>query len=498
MPSAAPNTLFLMTDQHRVDTLPCYGNTIVRTPGLDRIAASGTRFDRMYTPTAICTPARASLLTGLQPFRHGLLVNPERGHGQIELADTVPTWSQTLADAGYNVGHSGKWHVGRDRGPEHYAIEGEHMPGALNPFDFAPYLAWLQQKGLPAFGTREAMFSTAHNGTGRGHLFAARLTQPFEGTIENYIADRALALLDRYAGEFKASGKPFVLTASWFGPHLPYLIPDEYYDMYDPADVQLPASFAEQFVGKPAIQQRYSEYWGVDSFTPDQWRKLIAVYWGYVSMIDRAIVRLLDRLDGRGLWDNTNIVFTADHGEFTGAHRMHDKGPGMYEDIYRIPGLVRIPGQKPQVRSELVSLIDLTTTLLDIGGVADAMPTDGRSLVPLVCGEAVPDWRTEIVAEFHGHHFPYAQRMICDARYKLVVSPESINELYDLQEDPDELLNLHEDPAYRAIRDALAARLYRELVERGDPTFSWLTYMAPIGDARVGDVDGVADRVYQR
>jgi arylsulfatase A-like enzyme len=190
-------------------------------------------------------------------------------------------------------------------------------------------------------------------------------------------------------------------------------------------------------------------------------------------------------------------VFTADHGEFTGAHRMHDKGPGMYEDIYRIPGLLRIPGHRPQARSELVSLIDLTTTLLDFAGLDGAMPTDGRSVAPLVRGEIVPDWRNEIVTEFHGHHFPYAQRMICDARYKLVVSPESINELYDLQDDPDELVNLYEDEAHRAIRDGLAGRLYRELVDRGDPTFSWLTYMAPIGDARVGDVDGVADRVYQ-
>jgi len=498
MPSTSPNTLFLMTDQHRVDTLPCYGNRVVRTPNLDRIAGSGTRFERMYTPTAICTPARASLITGLQPFRHGLLVNPERGRGQVELPEGVPTWSQTLADAGYNVGHSGKWHVGRDFGPDHYGIEGEHMPGALNPFDFPPYTAWLAEQGLPPFGTCDAVFSTAPNGTGRGHLFAARLTQPFEATVENYIAERALTLLERYAAEYRATGKPFVLTASWFGPHLPYLIPDRYFDMYDPADVELPASFAESFAGKPPIQKRYSEYWGADNFTRDEWRKLIAVYWGYVTMIDDAIGRLLAGLDAHGLWDETNIIFTADHGEFTGAHRMHDKGPGMYEDIYRIPGLVRIPGEAPQVRSELVSLIDISATLLDLGGAAGAMPTDGRSLVPLVRGEAVPDWRHEIVAEFHGHHFPYSQRMLRDDRYKLVVSPESVNELYDLETDPDELRNLYDEPDYETVRDGLAQRLYRELVERDDPAFSWLTYMAPIGAARVGDVDGVADRVYQR
>jgi arylsulfatase A-like enzyme len=495
MVAAARNTLFLMTDQHRVDTLPFYGNRTVRTPALSRIAATATRFDRMYTPTAICTPARASLLTGLQPFRHGLLVNPERGQGQVELPDGIATWSGALAAAGYNVGHAGKWHVGRDRGPEHYGIQGEHMPGALNPFDYLPYRAWLAENGLPGFAARGGMFSKAANRAGRGHLFAARLEQPYEATIENFIADRALALLEPFAAEFRRAGRPFVLTASWFGPHLPYLIPDDYFDLYDPADVALPASFAETFAGKPAVQKRYSEYWGVDCFTPDEWRKLIAVYWGYVTLIDHAIGRLLDALDALGLWDDTNIIFTADHGEFTGAHRLHDKGPGMYEDIYRIPGLIRVPGGPSQVRSELVSLIDLPATLLDIAGIPDAMATDGRSLLPIVLGESSPGWRSDIVAEFHGHHFPYAQRMIRDERYKLVVNPESVDELYDLALDPHELRNVHDAPAYRDIRDELSARLYRELVARGDPAYSWMTYMSPIGSARAGDMDGVADRV---
>jgi arylsulfatase A-like enzyme len=166
----------------------------------------------------------------------------------------------------------------------------------------------------------------------------------------------------------------------------------------------------------------------------------------------------------------------------------------MYEDIYRIPGLVSVPGGSPQARGELVSLIDLPATLLDIAGIPDALTTDGRSLLPLVLGET-PGWRSEIVAEFHGHHFAYAQRMIRDERYKLVVNPESIDELYDLALDPDELRNVHDVPTYRAIREELCARLYRELVARGDPAYSWMTYMSPIGGARAGDMDGVADRV---
>ncbi|WP_345397100.1 sulfatase-like hydrolase/transferase [Nonomuraea salmonea] len=151
-----------MTDQHRVDTLGCYGNPVIRTPALDGLAAEGARFDRFYTPTAICTPARASLFTGLHPFRHGLLVNPERnGGGRDEVAEHHPVLSAPLQAAGYNMGHVGKWHIGRERGPEHYGIDGEHLPGALNPFHHPSYQQWLKEQGHPPFAVERPVFGKA-------------------------------------------------------------------------------------------------------------------------------------------------------------------------------------------------------------------------------------------------------------------------------------------------------------------------------------------------
>ncbi|MGI8418630.1 MAG: sulfatase-like hydrolase/transferase [Nakamurella sp.] len=490
------NFLFLMTDQHRADTLPCYGNTVVRTPNLDRIARNGTVFERFYTPTAICTPARASLVTGLHPFRHGMFVNPERAGGaQTEIPAHLTLLSQPLQQAGYRVGQVGKWHIGRDRGPEFYGMDGEHLPGALNPFHHPSYQAWLAENGFPPFAVSEPVFGVAENGSGRGHLIAGRLEQPVEATMERFITAQALDLLRKYAAGRPVDRPPFWLTCSWFGPHLPYLIPSEYYDMYDPSLVELPASMAETFEGKPPVQRHYSKYWSTDSFDADQWRKLIAVYWGYVTLIDECIGMLLDELEALGIDDRTAVVFTADHGEFTGAHRLNDKGPAMYEDIYRIPGLVRVPGNPPQRRREFASLVDLAPTMLDLAGAAPVDAHDGRSLAPLLAGEAVPDWREEIVAEFHGHHFPYSQRMIRDERYKLVYNPESIHELYDLQLDPHELRNVYSAPVYKAVRDDLESRLYRELVRRGDPAHAWMTYMTHVGQDRAPDVDGVADNL---
>ncbi|MFE9722846.1 sulfatase-like hydrolase/transferase [Streptomyces sp. NPDC005794] len=470
------NLLFLMTDQHRVDTLGCYGNPHVATPNLDRLAATGTRFDRFYTPTAICTPARASLLTGQAPFRHRLLANYERNVGYLEdLREDAFTFPAALAERDYRLGLIGKWHGGTHRNAASYGFEGPDLPGWHNPVDHPDYLAYLEKQGLPPYRISEPIRGTSPGGN-PGNLLAARLHQPVEATFEYYLTTRAIEHLERYA----AGDEPFFLATHFFGPHLPYLLPDAYFDLYDPELVELPPSIAETFEGKPPVQRNYSAHWAFDTIPIETTRKLIAVYWGYVTLIDEQIGRVLTRLDELGLSENTSVFFTADHGEFTGAHRLHDKGPAMYEDIYRIPGIIRIPGAAPQVRDELVSLTDCTATLLELAGCDPAPAVDSRSLVPLVMGE-IPDWPSELVAEFHGHHFPYPQRMIRDDRYKLVVNPESVNELYDLEADPHELSNRYTHPECKVVRARLMRRLYELLRDRGDNFYHWMTSMYDIG-----------------
>lgn len=472
------NLLFLMTDQHRVDTLGCYGNPQVATPNLDRLAASGTRFDRWYTPTAICTPARASLLTGQSPFRHRLLANQERNVGYLEdLAPDVFTFPQALAERGYQLGLVGKWHVGTRRTAADYGFEGPELAGWHNPVDHPDYLAYLAERDLPPYRISDPIRGVTPNGN-PGNLLAARLHQPVEATFEHYLATRAIEQLERYAEQ----RRPFFLAAHFFGPHLPYLLPDAYFDRYDPDQVELPASVAETFEGKPPVQRNYSDHWTFDTLPSETSRKLIAAYWGYVTLIDEQIGRILTRVDELGLGSDTAVFFTADHGEFTGAHRLHDKGPAMYEDIYRTPGIIRVPGAPAQVRDELVSLTDCTATLLELAGCDPAPAVDSRSLLPLVRGET-PPWPTELVAEFHGHHFPYPQRMIRSGQHKLVVNPESVNELYDLESDPHELRNRYRDPACAPVRRRLMQRLYELLRERGDNFYHWMTPMFEVGPA---------------
>ncbi|HEY6738353.1 MAG TPA: sulfatase-like hydrolase/transferase [Actinopolymorphaceae bacterium] len=490
------NILVLMTDQHRLDTLGCYGNPVCETPAFDSLAGSGTRFGQAYTPSAICTPTRATLLTGVLPYRHTLLANFERNVGyREELDDRFPPFSALLSERGYRLGHVGKWHVGKERGPEDFGFEGIHYPGWGNTVQHPDYLDYLSDRGLPKFRLRTQVRGTFPNGE-PGNLLAGILDQPVEATFEYFLAERTIEKLREYAEDRGRTGRPFYLACHWFGPHLPYCVPEEYYNRYDPADVELPPSVQETFADKPRVQRHYSAHWTFDSFSLDDWRKLIAVYWGYVSMIDEQIGRVLRTLDELGLTDDTAVVFTADHGEFTGAHRLHDKGPAMYDDIYRIPLIVRAPGRPAGVvRDTFVSLTDIPPTLCDLAGAPVPEPYDGRSLLPLLdAGASTDEWPDLITAEFHGHHFPYPQRMIRTRTHKLVVNPADENELYDLRLDPHELHNRYRHPELADVRQELMSRLYTILRERGDNFYHWMTSMFDVGektyDAALSQFDG--------
>ncbi|HEV7955838.1 MAG TPA: sulfatase-like hydrolase/transferase, partial [Marisediminicola sp.] len=273
--SKPSNILFLMTDQHRADTLGVYGNTLAATPVLDEIANTGTRFDRWYTPTAICTPARASLLTGQAPFRHKLLANHERNVGYIEdLAEGQFTFSEALREKGYNTGLIGKWHVGNEKRAADFGFDGPDLPGWHNPVENEDYLGYLADNDLPPYEISDRIRGTLPNG-GPGNLLAARLHQPVEATFEYYLATRTIEMLERYAADNRESGAPFFLALNFYGPHLPYIVPNKYFDMFDPADIEMPKSVSETFHGKPPVQKNYSDHWTFDTMPLEESRKLI-------------------------------------------------------------------------------------------------------------------------------------------------------------------------------------------------------------------------------
>jgi arylsulfatase A-like enzyme len=248
---------------------------------------------------------------------------------------------------------------------------------------------------------------------------------------------------------------------------------------------------AETFHNKPRVQQHYAAHWAFDSFSPAEWQRIIAANLGYVTLLDEQVGRLLTTLDELGLTDETIIIFGSDHGGFVGSHRMQDKGPAMYDDTYRVPLIVQMPGGRRGVREErFVNLVDLTATFLTLAGQPVPEEYDGVSLLPLLKSDPQDEgnlkWRQHIIAEFHGHHFPYPQRMIRTRTHKLVVNPPDIDELYDLEQDPLEMTNQINNPAYTAVRNQLYETLYDELRRSGDNFYHWMTSMYPVG-AAAGD-----------
>ena len=496
IPDNVRNVLVIMTDQHRTDTIGCLGNPHARTPVIDAMGESGFAFTHCFTPTAICTPARASLLTGKRPGKHQVLANPEWNIAyQVSIPEGTWTYTQELRDAGYNVGIVGKYHCGYNL-PDKFGADDDTYWGAENPVANEKYVAWLEANNLPPVRAHDLWRGKLPGGRD-GHIIAARLDQPEEATFERFLADRAIEKLREYAADWKDSKQPFCLDVHFFGPHLPYFLPDEWFDLIDPDDVELPENFGDSLIGKPPIQENYATYWSTSSFTNEQWKKLIAVYWGYTAMIDFEIGRIMDVARELGILDDTAVFFCADHGEFTGSHRLNDKGPMMYDDIYNVPFIAHIPGVSTVGRSDaFVSLIDLPATVLDIAGLDTSLVEDGRSIVDLTRGGQVEGWREDIVCEFHGHHFPLQQRMLRTRDFKLVINPESINELYDLRLDPAEMNNVYTVPVYDDIRRELATNLYLQLRERGDHSFAkWMAAMTdfdiPLVNTARSDLDEV-------
>ncbi len=458
---ARPNILHITVDQMRFDVLGANGNPICRTPALDKLAAEGVNFLRAYTCIGICSPARASLLTGRLPHHHGILTNTHANDAvRLELPRGEPSLADILRRAGYNTGHVGKWHVGRSNDPRRHGFRDSKML-------------------LPGWGQYTEKIPLADESALRlplsGAPVHARAEIPPERSRTYRIADAAIELLERYAAD-AARGTPFFLRVDWSEPHWPHYVPEPFDSMYNPRDIPPWPNAQDAFANKPYANHRLREQWGVGDVPWAEWARLVARYYAAITELDASIGRLLDALRRLGLEENTVVVFCADHGDLTGSHGLFNKGPVMYEEIYRIPLIVRWPqGALRGARcEEMVHLHDLMPTLLEAARIEPPENLDGRSLLPLLRGHLPDDWYTECFCEYHGSELGlYSQRMVVTKTHKLVFNIPDRNELYDLQNDPHELNNVYDDPAYAEVRRELAERLIAWLEGTGDMMDRW-------------------------
>ena len=460
-----PNLLFILTDEQRADTMGAYGNTKIHTPNLNALAAESAVFERAYVTQPVCTPSRSSLLTGLWPHTNGLTAN------NIPLPATTRCLPELLGDASYRTAHMGKWHLGDEIFAQHGFQQMVSIEDGYNRFygkgrdrdARSSYHRFLADKGYdPGDGN---MFS-------RG--FAARL--PIEHCKPKFLETEARNFLRRHRNE------PFVLYVSFLEPHMPFFGPLD--AEHDPAKVDLPVNFADPLeanepmryrINREACRARYGH-------GEKEIRELIARYWGLVTQVDRSVGEILDTLDELGLTDNTIVVFTSDHGDMMGAHRMVEKCT-MYEEAVRIPWLMRIPRMqdRPRVIKRRVSQIDMVPTLLELMAAAAPDHLQGKSLVPLIEGRHVAaepvfiEWSPGQSAvrplppgsslaskeEIERVARDQIRTVISPDGWKLCLSTVDKSQLFNLNEDPGETRNLFDSGRHQQVIDRLTQEIRR-------------------------------------
>jgi choline-sulfatase len=458
-----PNILHIMTDQQQWGTIA--GRSLCRTPNLNRLAAEGMLFQRSYTPSAVCCPARAMILSGAYHWHNGIF-NQIHSSPSVhrDMFPDVVLYSQRLRNVGYQLGYTGKWHASWNRCPADFGYEMAGVfgcdPAILRKHDLNPDKIDLPKAKLTSHPQRMVSWPGSQPFALYGYSEG-----PEEATSEARTADMAIKMMQRFA----RNSKPWLIESHFLMPHDPYLPLKKYFDRYDPHAMPVSPTFADTFEGKPGLHRRESSIWG--HVTEADYRGSRAAYYAYTEQVDTQIGRLLDALEQTGQASNTIVACTTDHGDMVGDHRMWIKGWIPYEECYRVPMIIRWPGHiAPGSKTErLVQTHDLAHTYVAAAG-AKALPYgDGKALQPLFSDPNTNAWHDDILCAYYGGEFLYTQRIAITNRFKYVFNGFDIDEMYDLERDPDEMRNVIEDRSYAAYTDDMRARLYEMMDRFEDP-----------------------------
>ena len=482
--SSRPNFLFITTDQQRWDAVGLH-NHAIRTPNMDRLANEGMRFDRAYPTNAICMPARASMITG----------RSQRGHQvfnhDVNLSEAIPVLGDHLQDAGYTTALIGKAHFRTadiedglpDHPPEGSVCAADGLwYGPYYGFEYAEiqtghaypaghHRVWLERnhpEGLRLWRKEHALTPAT------GAFESWRNAIPADWHYTNWTAERSIHWLQN-----RDTQQPFFLWTSFSDPHKPFAPPAPYCDLYDPADMPDPVP-REDVSNKPPHYgwardgKPYGGYNTHAGWDGEQLKEIIAHYYGLTSFIDDAMGKLFDELSRQGLWENTHVVFTSDHGEGLKDHGIGAKPMMSYECVNRVPFFWRQPSASSAgVHDGVMSHLDLTPTFLDLAD-ADPLPgMEGRSFKALLSGDATAHRDAVIVERISvlaGERMKV--KMLVTRDWKLLhYGSAPYGELYSVNDDPQDLNNLWDDEDFADTRRQLLDLLLAELIdsELGDP-----------------------------
>lgn len=472
-----PNILFIVTDQQRKDTLSAYGDLLSKTPNLDELAEQNMVFDNAYTTCPICTPARASMQTGLYPIHHGMLNNSYNyGNMVQELPDSPNLLSRQLNNVGYEAGYTGKWHLGsgtesvkqdeyiqtfmkdiqfaelelkNDATPTSLGYTGDDFPGhGIGGYPYQAFKDYLVENDLAC--TIENKISGHYHGHEAGEI-----TSGIETTIDHYLVERGKKIIN----ELEQKEKPWFLQLNFWGPHEPYYAPTEFLEHYKTLDIPPWENFVGDSENKPKIHD-------VKRGNIKEWADVLPFiqhYFASIEHIDYQIGRLFSYLKEKNLYDDLLIIFCADHGESLGIHGgLCDKALFMYEEICSIPLFIKSPKEKNKGRiSQFVNTCDIYSTILDYAGIdKDKNERDGHSMKPLIKNKKI-EWPEVVVTECSGiGSVLFTQRMIRKQNWKYIFNAGDIDELYDLNTDPFEKENKVDIAVYADILSDMRNELF--------------------------------------
>ncbi|GAB2572454.1 sulfatase family protein [Gracilibacillus alcaliphilus] len=478
-----PNILLITSDQQHWNTLGAF-NDEISTPNLDRLIKEGTTFERAYCPNPTCTPTRSSIITGQYPSQHGAWTLGTK------LDEESHTLNEDLKAAGYQTSLIGKAHFQPLKSTEEYpSLEADPVlhdlefwkgfHGPFYGFDHVElarnhtneqhvgqhYAIWLEENGCTNW--RDYFVPpTGNMDPDKWHTWDI----PEEFHYSKWIAEQTNKRLEKH----KTNDEPFFLWSSFFDPHPPYLAPEPWDTMYNPADLTIPEMVPGEHEQNPPHFRKTQEdnpdfsylqetgmaihgYLSHRNISEYDRKQLVATYYGMISLMDKYIGKIVDKLDELGLADNTIIVFTTDHGHFFGQHGLQYKGGFHYEDLIKLPFIVRYPNHVPAgvTSKSIQSLVDLAPTFLSFAGTDIPIQMTGVDQKDVWLGNR-DKARDHAICEFRHEPTTIHQKTLITERYKITVYyNQSYGEIFDLQEDPNELNNLWDSEAHQDVKQQL-------------------------------------------
>lgn len=454
-----PNILLILVDGMQAEAIdpshPC------QTPNLDALADRGVTFTNAHTTCPTCSPARASLMTGLLPHNHGVLeVEHGRDDDQCVLRTQFPHFAQHLGDAGYKTGYFGKWHIERSHDISRFGWQEGAVKGA----------AHVKGIGKGEQGPKNFELDESLSGYVEGPRGYRRILH--WGVTDTPITDRypgiTVKQVEQYLDHRLTGADPWCCCASFSEPNEALVVGRETWNAYEDVDIPLPANFMDDMSDRPNLYQREQQIG--QRLTEADWRNARRAYYGRITELDAAVGQILARIEQADQLDDTVVIFVSDHGRYVGSHGYDAHNFGAFEEIYRIPLIIAGPGiaESPQTSAQ-VSIADLAPTICELAGAEPIDVPDSQSFAKLL-GEpdrASPDFGTGY-AEYHGTRFSLAQRILWQDGWKFVFNGFDFDELYNLTDDPHETRNLisHADQQQRV--ESMMTGIWRRVRETND------------------------------